>query len=242
MLFSKPTDPPWYKTDSVKRVSLTSFLGWATGSLVYWSDVLLLTITRPWILSPGEVSVVLFRVLTWRLFSRVTGLFPDVWVLSDAVFKLKANFPLECALEQQSRVKSLLAFQDSWASLLNTQRNRNIKNPWKELNKVKSIWNVSLSPGTENVRIANSHVSPKRNMTPPILIIMSTTAFLLNVLLLRVAVQHVWRIRTTRTHTKMTTLKSMMIIIGARKAPQKAPMWDRKQLHIKEINQSDLLY
>jgi hypothetical protein len=30
--------------------------------------------------------------------------------------------------------------------------------------------------------------------------------------------------------TNMTTLKSMIASIGARKAPQKAPIWDRKHL------------
>ena len=40
------------------------------------------------------------------------------------------------------------------------------------------------------------------------------------------------RIRTTITQTNTTTLNVKTTIIGARKAPQKAPGWDRKQLNV----------
>ena len=127
-------------------------------------------------------------------------------------------------------------FHSSLASELITHINRKIKNPWRELNTVKRIWNVSLTPwGDWNVSIAKSQVSPKRNITPPMLInkrmilFLSTDLSLMPASLLRF-LDLKCRMSTTITQIKMTMLKSMMRRSGPRNEAQNAAMWDKKQL------------
>ena len=147
-----------------------------------------------------------------------------------------SSFDLYFPQEKNSR-------QDSSASLLRMQKKRNIKKPWKELKITKRIWKASLTPVTEKVRMAKSQVSPNRNITPLMLIIKRMIVFLLTDSFIRAAVPLVWRTRTTITQMKMTTLNSITAMTGPRKAPQKAPGWDRKQLHIyivkKKVSLSD---
>ena len=95
---------------------------------------------------------------------------------------------------------------------------------------VKRVIPASLRPGTETVRIANNQVSPKRNITPLMLNSKRTMVFFSTGFFLRAAVSLTCRTRTTMTQTKMTMLKIMTAKIGTRKAPQKAPRWERKHL------------
>ena len=89
---------------------------------------------------------------------------------------------------------------------------------------------VSLSPGTEKVRIAKSQVSPNRNITPVMLIIKRMTVSFLMGLISCAAFRLLCRISTEVIHMNIPTLKIMTVRIGARKAPQNAPVLDRKQL------------
>ena len=128
------------------------------------------------------------------------------------------------------------SFHDSTASLLKTQKNKKMKKPWNELKTTNRIWKASLSPSTEKVRIAKSQVSPKRNITPPMLIIKRIMVLLLTLSFIRAAVPLVWRINITITQMNTTILNKSIAMIGPRNAPQKAPGWDRKQLQCKQIN------
>ena len=108
----------------------------------------------------------------------------------------------------------------------------NTKNPWRELKTVKRIWNVSLRPETETVRTKNSQVRPKRNSTPLMLNDMRRICLLVTVCFILFAVSLVCRMTTTITQMKKITLTTIMIKMGARNAPTRAPICDRKQLQM----------
>ena len=134
------------------------------------------------------------------------------------------------------------SLKESNPFLSSMQKDRKVNRPWKELKTVKSIWNVCLSPGAENVRIAKSQVSPKIEINVLMLTIwcrlglMLTPCFVWHVPFIRF-VFLLCRITTTMTETNMIALSVKIIIIGARKVPQKAPRWDRKQL----VRQKDII-
>ena len=88
---------------------------------------------------------------------------------------------------------------------------------------MKRIEPVSLSPGTEKVRMAKNQVSPKRNITPLMLTSKCIIVCLLIDSFLRAAIPLLCRTSTTIIHVNMIVLKVMIARIGARKAPQKAP-------------------
>ena len=128
-------------------------------------------------------------------------------------------------------------FHSSLASELITHKNMKIKNPWREFNTVKRIWNVSRTPWDDSkVSIANSQVRPKRNMTKPMPIINWIMLFPLMGLslppasFLRIAVDLIFLMSTTSTQMKMTTLKVMTRRRGPRNEAQNAATWDKKQL------------
>ena len=131
----------------------------------------------------------------------------------------------------------------SLTSELITHINIKIKNPWRELNTVKRIWNVSQTPRVDwKVSIAKSQVSPKRNITPPMLIIKRiilflSTAFSLvpNSFLSEVVLDLACRMSTTITQMKMTTLKIMTSSSRPRNEAQNAATWDKKQLWSSKI-------
>ena len=108
--------------------------------------------------------------------------------------------------------------------------NTNTKNPWSELKTVKRTWNVSLRPETEKVRMKNPQVIPNRNSTPLRLNVMRKICFLVMVCFVRSAFSLVWRLTTTITQMKNTTLIAIITKIGIRNAPISAPNCDRKQL------------
>lgn len=140
--------------------------------------------------------------------------FEDVWVYHDLNLTHEKIF-----------------FHSSLASAAITHKNRKIKNPWSELNKVNKIWNVSRSAGVDRiVSIANSQVSPKIDITPPRLIIKRIMLFLSTASFFSAAEVLKCRMSTTTTQTKMIMLKTMTSRSGPRNAPQKAATWDRKQL------------
>ena len=82
---------------------------------------------------------------------------------------------------------------------------------------------------SRTVRAPNTHVNPKRAITPMILIMSLTTVFRFawslpaNFLWICLA-------RTLITETNMTALKSRMAKIGPRKAPKNTPVLPMKQL------------
>ena len=115
------------------------------------------------------------------------------------------------------------AFHSFLASSLAITKNMKINRPWKELNIVKSATPTSLNIGVENVSIANTQVSPNRNITPQSLNMRRTAVLLSTDFCNRLAVLLVNRIRTTVAQTKTTALKIKIARIGTRKAPQKAP-------------------
>lgn len=79
--------------------------------------------------------------------------------------------------------------------------------------------------------MANNHVSPKRNITPLMLINKRMIVCLSIVSFFRAAVPLLCLTTTTTILINMTVLKMITVRIGAKKAPQKAPTWDKKQLH-----------
>ena len=103
-----------------------------------------------------------------------------------------------------------------------------MKKPWRELNSAKRIWNTSEAE--ETVSAANSHVSPKRNITPVILI---SRRIAVAVVICSLVLSEVFlkcRISTITTATKMTMLKRRMAKMGPRKAPKNTPVLPMKQL------------
>ena len=100
------------------------------------------------------------------------------------------------------------------------------------MNSAKRIWNTSEA--AETVSAANSHVSPKRNITPVILITrrIAVAIVICSLVLPEVFLQ--WRISTITTATNMTELKSKMAKMGPRKAPKNTPVLPMKQLEDKE--------
>ena len=131
------------------------------------------------------------------------------------------------------------SFQCSWASLLRTHKDghalERVEDCEQSLKTVNRAWKISRSTGTEKVRIAKSHVSPKRNMTPLMLNISRIMVVLLIPSFVRAAVPLVCWVSITITQVKTTTLKTMTARIGARKAPQKASTCDRKQLQVDSL-------
>ena len=125
-------------------------------------------------------------------------------------------------------------FHPSRASGLNTQMNTKMNTPWRELEIVNRSWNVSRSPTVENVRIANSQVNPKRLIRPKMLQDVRKMALWVVDSPFFLSLRLMCRISTTEMHTSMMTLNSITAKTGARKAPQKAPTWDKKQLQGKK--------
>ena len=129
-----------------------------------------------------------------------------------------------------------IIFHSSLTSELMMHMNKKMNMPCREFETVNKIWKVSLNPRTEaKLRIAKSHVSPNMNIIPPILTTKRTRLFLSNIISLAFLLS--CRRITTITQTKTITLNIMMAKIGARKAPQKAPAWDRKQLCLEKVDQ-----
>ena len=125
--------------------------------------------------------------------------------------------------------------QDSRASLLNTQKNKKMKKPWKALRITKRAWKAvealeSLSPVT--VSAPKSHVRPKRNMTPVVLMSSLMTVFRLFVCsLVRPSLFRMCLMRIPITKTKMTALKIRIAKMGPRKAPKNTAGSLMKQLY-----------
>ena len=97
------------------------------------------------------------------------------------------------------------------------------KRIWKAVEAV-----VSLSPVT--VSAPKSHVRPKRNMIPAILMTNLMAVFMFNCSLLRSSLFRVCLTRTPITKTKMTTLKIRMAKMGPRKAAKNTAGSLMKQL------------
>ena len=127
--------------------------------------------------------------------------------------------------------------QDSRASLLITQKNRKIKNPWKALRITKMNWKAvetSGSPNPVTVSPPKIHVRPKRNVIPAILMSKRTVFFLLICLLERLFIFQWCFINTVKTIADITMLKSRMTKMGPRKAPKKTAGLEMKQLKEEE--------
>ena len=134
-----------------------------------------------------------------------------------------------------------IIFHSSLTSELMMQMNTKMNIPCREFETVNKIWKVSLNPRTEaKLRTAKSHVNPNMNIIPPILTTKRTRLFLSIIISLAFLLS--CRRITTITQTKMITLNSMMAKIGARKAPQKAPTWDRKQLCLEKVDQFTIIH
>ena len=121
----------------------------------------------------------------------------------------------------------------SRASLLNTQKNRKMKKPWKALKITKRTWKAVEaleSPNPVTVSAPKSHVRPKRDMTPAILMSNLTAVFTFICCLVCSIVFRVCVMRTPTTMIKMTKLKSNMAKMGPRKAPKNTAGSKTKQL------------
>jgi len=108
-----------------------------------------------------------------------------------------------------------------------------MKKPWKALRITKRTWKAVEaleSPNPVTVSAPKSHVSPKRNMTPVILISNLIVVFLFTRYLVRSSVLRLCLMSTPITRTKMTTLKSRMAKMGPRKAPKNTAASEMKQL------------
>ena len=91
----------------------------------------------------------------------------------------------------------------------------------------KRVWKTIEAPVT--VKAPNSHVRPKRAITPMVLIriLMTVCRFALSVV---PSFFLACLTSTVITMTNMTELKSMMAKMGPRKAPKNTPMLLMKQL------------
>ena len=121
----------------------------------------------------------------------------------------------------------------SRTSLLNTQKNRKMKKPWKALKITKRTWKAVEaleSPNPVTVRAPKSHVRPKRNMTPAILMSNLMVVFTFICCLACSSVFRVCVMRTPITMMKMTKFKSKMAKMGPRKAPKNTAGSKTKQL------------
>ena len=121
----------------------------------------------------------------------------------------------------------------SRTSLLNTQKNRKMKKPWKALKITKRTWKAVEaleSPNPVTVRAPKSHVRPKRNMTPAILMSNLMVVFMFICCLACSSVFRVCVMRTPITMMKMTKFKSKMAKMGPRKAPKNTAGSKTKQL------------
>ena len=94
---------------------------------------------------------------------------------------------------------------------------------WKAVEAV-----VSLSPVT--VSAPNSHVRPKRNMIPAILMINLMAVFMFICSLVRLSLFWMCLTSTPITKTKITTLKIRMAKTGPRKAAKNTARSLMKQL------------
>ena len=91
----------------------------------------------------------------------------------------------------------------------------------------KRVWKTIEAPVT--VKAPNSHVRPKRAITPMVLIrtLMTVCRFVLSVVPIFF---FACLMSTVITMTNMTELKSMMAKMGPRKAPKNTPVLPMKQL------------
>ena len=100
----------------------------------------------------------------------------------------------------------------------------------------KRIWKaleaVAL-PNPVTVSAPKSHVRPKRNMMPAVLMMNLMAVFLFICCLVRSSLFRVCLTRTPITNTKMTKLKSRIVKMGPRKAPKKTAGSVMKQLEEK---------
>ena len=119
------------------------------------------------------------------------------------------------------------------ASLLSTQKNRKIKKPCEALRITKRIWRAVEALESANPNIVSapmSHVSPKRNIIPVVLMSNLIAVFLLICALVRLSLFCVCLMRTPITMIKMTMLMKRMAKMGPRKAPKNTARSKTKQL------------
>ena len=120
-----------------------------------------------------------------------------------------------------------------------------MKKPWKALRITKRIWKAVEaleSPKPVIVSAPKSHVRPKRNMTPVILISNLIVVFLFTCSLERPSVFRLCLMSTPITRTNITMLKSRMAKMGPRKAPKKTAASEMKQLEGRYVNFKILCY
>ena len=117
--------------------------------------------------------------------------------------------------------------QNIWPSIPNTQKKTKIKKPWRELNIAKRNWKAVEASRT--VRAPNTHVNPKRDITPMMLTMslkmIFRFAWFVVAYFLRICF-----VSTLITMINMMVLKSRMAKMGPRKAPKNTPVSPMKQL------------
>ena len=92
----------------------------------------------------------------------------------------------------------------------------------------KRTWNTSVAPVTE--KAPNSHVSPKRNITP-MTPKRSLAAVLISIFLFCRIFERHWCLKITEiTITNTMQLKRIIANIGPRNAPKKTAVFPMKQL------------
>ena len=115
-----------------------------------------------------------------------------------------------------------------WPSLPNTQKKRKMKKPCSELNMAKRNWKAVEASRT--VRAPNIHVSPKRAITPTMLVMSLKTLCWFTWSLLANFFRRLFWISTLMTVKNTTALRSKMAKMGPRKAPKNTPGSPMKQL------------
>ena len=113
-------------------------------------------------------------------------------------------------------------------SVLRTQKNKKMKNPWKELKTAKSIWKTT--DASLIVNAAKTQVRPNRNMMPSRLNMMRMLDFCWLLSFTLPVLLRVCLIRITMTVIKMAVLNRRMANMGPRKAPKNTLTSLMKQL------------
>ena len=162
-----------------------------------------------WISCVSEVRLVVETQPDWELLCVIIFFCVDTVERDFGVFDLHArNF-----------------FHNPTASIFRIKTK--MKKPCNELKIVNRSWEILRSSMPVKSRMAKSHVSPKRNITPLMLNIIRRMVLALIFSCFRATLPLLCRISTT---TKMKRLKSIMARIGARNVPQNTSAWEMKQL------------
>ena len=193
------------------------------------------TVDTPWEISLSLTRLDLKGILKdWEAILRVLVAGPDLRAELGSDVRRLVGCGCRLAVDGLDAVTPGIFFpqqstlsQSSRPSLPNTQKKRKMKKPCSELNMAKRVWKTTEALLT--VKAPNNHVSPKRAITPMVLIrsLVTVCRFVLSVV---PNFFLVCLMRMLITMTNMTELKRRMAKMGPRKAPKNTPGLPMKQL------------